>query len=93
MLRYGLYNEVPRVDSIDAACPQPGLSTVGDDGKVRAMTADMGAGQRPDPDSRSLRNRAAFANGNAFVAGEEILIVITRLDGIGNHRGLHGPFR
>lgn len=93
MLRYGLYNEVPSVDRIDASCSQPGLSTIGYDGKVSAMTADMGAGQRPDPGSRSLRNCAAFAHGNAFVAGEEILIVIARLDGIRNHRGLHDPFR
>ena len=93
MLRYGLYNEVPSVDRIDASCPQPGLSTIGYDGKVSAMTADMGAAQRPDPGSRSLRNRAAFAHGDAFVAGEEIHIVIARFDGIGNHSGLRGPFR
>lgn len=93
MLRYGLYNEVPGIDCIDASCPQPSLSTIGYDGKVSAMTAEVGASQRPYPDSRSLWNRAAFAHGNAFVTGEEILIVIARLDGVGNHRGLHCPFR
>ena len=93
MLRHGLYDKVTHVDGGDTTGSNPGLSAIGQDGEIGAVTADMGFGECADPDPRPFGNGVAFAHGDPFFAGEEILIVVSGFDGLCNHRCFDGPFR
>jgi len=92
VLSDGLHEDMPGIDRAHTAGADPGLVVRGlYQGEVGSVVADMRVGQSADPDARSLGNCLVGLEGRTLFTGEELFVVVARLDRLEDHRAKNGP--